>query len=243
MIATDLLRSPCCGVELDVSTPQALVCTGCRTSFAILSFGPDLMPPSAARTFQTHTTWQAAQDALVAWRKRTWTGSPQAQAQVQRSVDLAEAFVAWARFTGNVLDIGCGTGWMHGLMPSARYHGIDPIPFDQEYAFPFVRGVGDRLPFPDSAFDACCFYSSIVNAISVETSLAEAHRVLTPGGTLAIATMVYATKEPEGEQAQHYRFLEGELEALIAGEGLIDVTTLRYSLDHRFIRAHKKDGR
>ena len=169
MIATDLLRSPCCGVELDVSTPQALVCTGCRTSFAILSFGPDLMPPSAARTFQTHTTWQAAQDALVAWRKRTWTGSPQAQAQVQRSVDLAEAFVAWARFTGNVLDIGCGTGWMHGLMPSARYHGIDPIPFDQEYTFPFVRGVGDRLPFPDSVFDACCFYSSIVNAISVET--------------------------------------------------------------------------
>ena len=243
MIATDLLRSPCCRAELDVSTPQALVCTSCRTSFPIRSFGPDLMPPNGAGTFPTHATWQAAQDALIAWRKRTWTGTPAAQAQVQRSVDLADAFVAWGRLTGAVLDIGCGTGWMHGLMPSVRYHGIDPLPFDQDYAFPFIRGVGDRLPFPDSTFDACCFYSSIVHAISVEASLAEAHRVLRAGGTLAIATMVYASKEPEGEHAQHYRFVEGELEALLAAQGLSDVTTLRYSPEHRFIRAYKKEAR
>ncbi len=244
MIPTDLLRSPCGRAELEVSIPpQVLICTHCRTSFPIRSFGPDLMPPDAAATFPMHTTWQASQDALVAWRTRTWTGTPSAQAHVQRTVDLAEAFVAWARFTGTVLDIGCGTGWMQGLMPSVRYHGIDPIPFDQEYAFPFIRGVGDRLPFADATFDACYFYSSIVHAISVESSVAEARRVLRPGGTLAIATVVYGSKEPEAEHAQHYRFLEGELESLLAAQGLSDVTTLRYSPEHRFIRAHKNEGR
>ena len=201
------------------------------------------MPPNAAATFPTHTSWQASQDALVAWRSRTWTGTPSAQVHVQRTVDLAEAFVAWVRFTGTVLDIGCGTGWMHGLMPSVHYYGIDPIPFDQEYAFPFIRGVGDRLPFADSTFDACYFYSSIVHAISVEASVAEARRVLVPGGTHAMATMVYDSKAPEGEHAQHYRFLEGELETLLTAQGLSGVTTVRYSPEHRFIRACKEDGR
>jgi ubiquinone/menaquinone biosynthesis methyltransferase len=182
MIAIDALRSPCCGVRLDARDAGTLACGGCETSFAMRTFGPDLMPPDVVRRYDSYPQWQAVQEALTAWRTRTWTGTPAAAARTDRTVQLAEAFVAWAGIGGDVIDIGCGGGWLRRMMPGAAYHGLDPMPIDQEYPFPFVRGIADRLPFPDASFDTGCFFSSIDYAIDIDATLAEARRVLKPGG-------------------------------------------------------------
>ncbi|OGA50711.1 MAG: hypothetical protein A3G25_11455 [Betaproteobacteria bacterium RIFCSPLOWO2_12_FULL_63_13] len=242
MIATDLLRSPCCGVELNAPTREALACGRCAAPFPVRAFGPDLMPPDSERRYDAYPQWQAVQDALTAWRRRTWTGTPDAAARTQRAVQLAEAFVAWVGIAGTVLDIGCGGGWLRRMMPAVRYHGIDPMPADQEYLFPFVRGISDRLPFADRVFDACCFFSSIDYAINIDTTIAEAWRVLKPGGTLAIASMIHGTKEVDGERLHHYRYLAGELDALVA-RAFVDVSVLVYQPGYHFIQGRKEHSR
>jgi SAM-dependent methyltransferase len=240
MIDVDVLRSPCCRVRLDTRDVETLACHTCGALFPIRTFGPDLMPLDAERRYEAYPQWQAVQAALTAWRTRTWTGDADAQAQTQRNAELAATFVAWAGIACAVLDVGCGSGWIRSVLPAADYHGIDPMPAEQDYLFPFVRGIGDRLPFPDGTFDACCFFSSLDYALSVETTLAEAHRVLKPGGVIAIATPIHTTKEIDGEPLHHYRFLAGELEGLVAQAFSGDVTTLVYRPNYHFLRARTR---
>ena len=49
-------------------------------------------------------------------------------------------------------------------------------------AVTFVRGNAEALPFPDRAFDACTIAFGISNVPRIEAALAEARRVLRPGG-------------------------------------------------------------
>lgn len=238
-IDVDVLRSPCCLAPLHARDVDALACRTCGAVYPIRGFGPDLMPLDAESRFEAYPQWQAVQAALAAWRARTWTGDPDSQAQTQRNFDVAAAFVGWAGIRGTVLDIGCGGGFMRSLVPTTDFQGIDPMPLAHDYPFPFVRGISDRLPFPDEMFDSCYFFFSIDYALNVEATLAEARRVLKPGGVIAIATPIHTTKQVDGERLHHYRFLAGELEDLVAREFFNDVTTLAYRPDYHFLRGRK----
>ena len=242
MIATDLLRSPCCAAPLARPAEGTLTCESCAARFPVRPFGPDLMPPGHELRYARFPQWQAVQQSLAAWRARTWTGTTAAAARTDSTVKLAEAFVTWAGITGAVLDIGCGGGWLQRMMPGAIYHGLDPMPADQPYGFPFVRALADRLPFPADTFDTCCFFSSIDYAIDIEVTTTEARRVLKPGGLLAIATPIHLTKEVSGERLHHYRFLAGELDDLVL-RGFHDVSTLVYQQNYHLIRARKAGAR
>jgi SAM-dependent methyltransferase len=240
-IDVGILRSPCCLAPLHARNVDALACHTCGAVYPIRRFGPDLMPLDAERRFKAYPQWQAVQAALTAWRARTWTGDPDSQARTRRNFDVAAAFVPWAGIEGTVLDIGCGSGFIRDVVPAADFRGIDPMPLEEDYSFPFVRGIGDRLPFADGTFDSCYFFSSIDYALSVETALAEAHRVLKPGGVIAIATPIHTTKQVDGERLHHYRFLAGELEGLVERACFTDVTTLVYRPDYHFLRGRKND--
>ncbi|MFT3708168.1 MAG: class I SAM-dependent methyltransferase [Archangium sp.] len=97
-----------------------------------------------------------------------------------------------------VLDVGCGTGrltrWIAQLV--AHVVGIDPlaqrIEFARTLASParFEVGRAEELgAFADESFDAVCL-SSVLHWVSDKPrALAEAHRVLRPGGRLAITTL------------------------------------------------------
>jgi SAM-dependent methyltransferase len=236
VIDIDMLRSPCCRARLD-APGESLTCGACGVTYPVRTFGPDLMPPDAGERFETYPRWQAVQSALRAWRAQTWNGGSGAVAQTQRNLATASAFVSWAGIRGAVLDVGCGSGAIQSLVPATAFCGIDPMPLDQDYTFPFARAISDRLPFADGAFDACYFFSSIDYALSIETTLAEAYRVLKPGGAIAIGTPIHATKECEGEPLHHYRFLAGELDRLLAGASFTDVCTLAYQPAYHFLRA------
>jgi len=104
----------------------------------------------------------------------------------------AEAGIAAAR----VLDVGCGTGRLAAELArrGARVWGVEPSPEMLAVARAKVpagvglkRGRAERLPFRDGWFERVVF-SLVLHLVDRSAALAEAHRVLVPGGRLAIVT-------------------------------------------------------
>lgn len=131
----------------------------------------------------------------------------------------------------NVLEIGCGQGTdaVHccaRMALGARYLGVDLSPVSVEQArlvadqaaqtlrvMPqFAVANAEQLAFPDNSFD--CVYSLGVlhHTANTEQALAEAHRVLAPGGTAYIA--LYRTLSPKLVGAHAVRALCAGLDAL-----------------------------
>jgi ubiquinone/menaquinone biosynthesis C-methylase UbiE len=102
-----------------------------------------------------------------------------------------------------VLEIGSGTGavtaQIAGLPGVARAVGIDPSPYFVDLAagrYPELRfevGDGRALPFEDESFDGIVFATTLCHIPGPEQALAEAFRVLEPGGSLLIFDGDYAT--------------------------------------------------
>jgi ubiquinone/menaquinone biosynthesis C-methylase UbiE len=100
--------------------------------------------------------------------------------------------------TGEVLELGCGAGVLGQELltrfPSIRLTATDVDPLMVETArrrlAPFVDRVEVRqadateLPFPDGRFDAVMSFIMLHHTMQWERALAEATRVLRPGGHL-----------------------------------------------------------
>ncbi len=105
-----------------------------------------------------------------------------------------------------LLDVGCGTGVMTrhlaDLLQVREVVGIDPSPVLLERAranhaqrkdLRFEQGDGRELPYEDAAFDAVVFHTVLCHVPGCEDALAEAQRVLKPGGWMAVFDGDYAT--------------------------------------------------
>ncbi len=101
-----------------------------------------------------------------------------------------------------VLDIGCGPGYLAAEMAAAvgaggLVHGIDASPGMLEVARRRSRAAGSApvelaqgdatsLPFPDAVFDAAVSTQVYEYVADMPGALAEARRVLAPGGRLLV---------------------------------------------------------
>lgn len=98
----------------------------------------------------------------------------------------------------HILDIGCGTGDMLLLiaeeLPNAELVGLDFSPNMLEQAqmrcsnlkgLSLVQGDAQELPFGNESFDGVSIAFALRNTTDYGTVLAEAQRVLKPGGALA----------------------------------------------------------
>jgi ubiquinone/menaquinone biosynthesis C-methylase UbiE len=116
-----------------------------------------------------------------------------------RTAGLARACVPAPR---RVLDIGCGTGYLLGVLaahaPQAEcLAGIDAAPEMIEVArgtatdgrLRFVVGAAERLPWPDATFDLVVSTTSFDHWADQQRGLAECARVLAPGGCLVLADL------------------------------------------------------
>jgi ubiquinone/menaquinone biosynthesis C-methylase UbiE len=105
-----------------------------------------------------------------------------------------------------VLEVGCGTGPVTRVLAErsgvGEVVGIDPSPVFIEQArlrasalpnVSFVLGDGRSLPFADGSFDAVVCHTALCHIPGPALVIAEAQRVLTPGGTLAVFDGDYAT--------------------------------------------------
>lgn len=134
-----------------------------------------------------------------------------ARARLNREYTIAE--VPWFEWVAEqlpfepgskVLDIGCGPGWFWATVAQSLPSGIDLTLADlspgmvaeaiercQPLPFAAVRGLEANaadLPFPDASFDLLIAMHMLYHVRDQEKALAEMHRVLKPGGTLAVTT-------------------------------------------------------
>ena len=96
----------------------------------------------------------------------------------------------------DVLDCGCGMGFYLMAMQrlrAVRLTGLDMDPDRLRYAHEvgvratLVQGDGEALPFADGSFDRVLMSEVLEHVPDDGAALREAHRVLRPGGILAIS--------------------------------------------------------
>jgi SAM-dependent methyltransferase len=100
----------------------------------------------------------------------------------------------------DVVDLGCGTAYVSAWLArrGARPVGVDPTPAQLATArrmqgetgilFPLVEAAGEAVPLPDASFDlAVSEYGAALWAVP-ERWVAEAARLLRPGGRLVFLT-------------------------------------------------------
>jgi SAM-dependent methyltransferase len=147
------------------------------------------------------TTVDAAVVAQVADAMEVSAADPQHRAMVASylaDLELADA--------ASVLEIGCGTGAIARELAAwpgvGEVLGVDPSPILLDRArelsegienVSFQEGDGRRLSLPDATFDAVVLHRVLSHVPGPEEVLAEAFRVLRPGGRLAVFDGDYAT--------------------------------------------------
>jgi SAM-dependent methyltransferase len=110
---------------------------------------------------------------------------------------------------GRVLEVGAGTGLDFARYPAtARVTALEPDPAfaarataraaAAAAAIELVDGRGEALPFADASFDAVVFGLVLCSVGDVGAVLAEAHRVLRPGGALRLLEHVRSDRPVAG---------------------------------------------
>ncbi len=90
-----------------------------------------------------------------------------------------------------VADIGCGTGKFTRLIAHAKTVGVEPLANMRETFrqllpdVPLIGAIAETLPFRDDALDVTTF-ASVFHWLDHDRALPELHRVLRPGGKIAI---------------------------------------------------------
>ncbi len=159
-----------------------------------------------------------------------------------------------------LLDIACGPGTFIGTLDERiDATGVDIAPAQIEYANA-VHGTARKrfetvgagtLPYPDGGFDAATCIELVEHLRPAESSalLAEARRVIAPGGTLLLTTPDYGGAWPALEwlvnrlgsvsyEDQHItHFTRSSLRLLLEETGFEDVRIERYQMLAPFFAA------
>lgn len=117
----------------------------------------------------------------------------------QISDRTADLVIASVESPNRVLDVGCGTGYLIGVLAShyrdaGELTGIDAAHRMIEVAnslahdtrLTFSVGVAEQLPYPDGAIDLVVSTTSFDHWSDQQAGLTECARVLRPGGNLVL---------------------------------------------------------
>lgn len=151
------------------------------------------------------------------------------------AVEQALAQAAARPSVGRLLDIGTGTGRILELLAGAAdaATGVDRSPEMLRIARGKLASAGNQkadllqadmraLPFPDAAFDTVTMHHVLHFADNPAAVLAEAARLVAPGGKLIVADYAAHDREELRSRFQHSRlgFDEQSLSGLLAQAGL-----------------------
>jgi len=190
-----LLRCPTCTAETGGAAPplataeEQLVCPRCDRRYPLESHGgwADLLPQATGD--QGHTSRYVADLAEFAERLDYREMAPPLLGAAVRNRLLRQ--MLRLRPTDRVLELGCGNGkfllWNRDLVGLSV--GVDPAPLfaDQALAeLDLVQGDARLLPFPNRSFSKAWSIDVLehLDHEDIRRYLAEAYRVLAPGGLL-----------------------------------------------------------
>ncbi len=128
-----------------------------------------------------------------------------------------------------ILDVGCGTGT--NLDELGRFGNVEGVEAE-DAAVEYCRGhggwsvtqaSGDELPFETASFDLVTLLDVIEHVPDDATILAEARRVLRPGGSVLITVPAYTWMwGAQDEISHHYRrYTAGRLRSSLRAAGLV----------------------
>lgn len=154
-------------------------------------------------------------------------------------VEAALLSVLQGRNLGTLLDVGTGTGRMAELLAPRAHHvtaldkspemlriaraRLQALPADK---VSLVQGDFLELPFAAEAFDTVLFHQVLHYAQDPGAVLAEAARVLRPGGRIAVVDLAAHEREELRERHAHARlgFSDEQMLALLGEVGLAPQT-------------------
>jgi SAM-dependent methyltransferase len=155
----------------------------------------------------------------------------------RRALDWRYRWVSQYGRGRDVLDVPCGVGWGTSMLRGCRsIVGVDIERAAIEEArrrygrtAEFAVGGMDRLDFPDGRFDVVSCLEGIEH-VPVETGrafLAEAHRVLRPGGRLLVSSPYCRTAMHSGNPYHVHEYRPDEIRAEIGRHFHIEDITER----------------
>ncbi|MGE5504721.1 MAG: class I SAM-dependent methyltransferase [Actinomycetota bacterium] len=165
--------------------------------------------------------------------------------QHRRNTDVIIETIAFAG--KRVVDIGCGDGHLarHLARAGATVLGVECSPrqlakaraADPVAGVTVVEGVGQALPAADGSMDVAVFFNSLhhIPAEVMDAALAEAARVLVPGG------LVYVSEPlPEGAFFEAVRPIDDETEVRAQAQAALTraVGAGRFTLAQRLTYVH-----
>ncbi len=130
-----------------------------------------------------------------------------------------------------LLDFGCGGSPYRGLFPNATYHRADYVPMpDLQFQ---VTPEGTLPAVAESAYDVILSTQVLEHVPTPQTYLAEALRVLKPGGTLVLST--HGTFPDHGCPFDFWRWTADGLAAELTRAGFSKPTILRLTSGPRAV--------
>jgi SAM-dependent methyltransferase len=141
-----------------------------------------------------------------------------------------------------VLDLGAGSGWLSHRLAAFGHRVVAVDRLDDEadglgafrhYPVPFavVQADFDALPFEDGQFELVVFGGSLHYSADPAATLAEARRMLAPGGVLAVMDSPMFAREADGrqmlaDQAAHMTHEYGLSDVIRPGVGFLTFDAL-----------------
>lgn len=166
---------------------EVLACAECGLAFT----APRLGPADFATYYPEDYSAYVPRASMR--RRRRSLGERLDALNLEALVRLGPYRRVWRRPAGRLLDVGCGTGDLaavfmrHGWQVSGIEPSLQAAQFAREAGIDAVNGTLADAPWEEGHFDAIIFNHSLEHIDEPAVALAQAARLLAPGGILAIA--------------------------------------------------------